>query len=48
MVKTNNIMDIDKMYNNVQATFEEGRCLEKLNQDNESFFIYQKVTLFVY
>ena len=47
MVKTNNIMDIDKCIILAKLLFEEGRCLEKLHQDNESFFIYQK-SLYLY
>lgn len=47
MVKTNNIMDIDKCIIMSKLLLEEGKALEKLYQDNESFFIYQK-SLYLY
>jgi len=47
MVKTNNIIDVDKCIIISKLLLEEGRALEKLYKDNESFFIYQK-SLYLY
>jgi len=47
MVKTNNIMDVDKCIIMAKLMMEEGRAKEKLYDENESFNIYQK-SLFLY